>query len=70
MSLKTTYIAIVACLLCSCTGDDIPENRPHASERPASSDSCDIRNGGINVGGDDFGFDNGDPPTGIITPTV
>lgn len=70
MSLKITYIAIIACLTCSCTSDDILEQGSSATERPTGCDSCNIKNDGIDISGDDFGFDNDNPPTGIVTPTV
>lgn len=68
-------MAIVVCLVCSCTNDDIiPEPSTARTEQPEHAgsnqqDSCDIDNG-IDVGGEDFDFDNDNPPTGIITPTI
>ena len=76
MSLKTICTAIIICLACSCTNDDIvPERLSSKSELPERNnvnqqDSCANSSGGIDVGGDDFGFDNDNPPTGITTPTI
>lgn len=43
------------------------DNSSNGSQR---QDSCAQAGGGIGAGGDDFGFDNDNPPTGIITPTI
>ena len=74
MSHKTICTAIIICLACSCANDDIVPERPSSKtvkqESNNQQDSCACSNGGIDVGGDDFGFDNDNPPTGIITPTI
>lgn len=71
MTSKTIWIAIVACLACSCTNDDtVPELSPTEIVQPAHGDAKQQDSCTIDVGGEDFGFDNDNPPTGIITPTI
>lgn len=64
-------MGIVACLACSCTNDDtIQEQLPAEMAQPAHGDAKQQDSCSIDVGGEDFGFDNDNPPTGIITPTM